>query len=47
MRAAQAHIGALESSEENRAALLMGLEYLINISFVDDDEVRAHAGLGL
>ena len=36
----QVHIGALEGSEENRAALLLGLEYLLNISFVDDDEVR-------
>ena len=36
---AQAHIASLETTEENRAALLMGLEYLLNISFVDDDEV--------
>ena len=35
----QAHIASLETTEENRTALLMGLEYLLNISFVDDDEV--------
>lgn len=37
--AAQAHIPTLETTDENRAALLMGLDYLLNISFVDDDEV--------
>ncbi|KAK4482057.1 hypothetical protein RD792_011592, partial [Penstemon davidsonii] len=34
-----AHIRVLESSQENINALLMGLEYLINISYVDDTEV--------
>jgi exportin-1 len=29
----------LEASPENRAALLLGLEYLIGISYVDDTEV--------
>ncbi|KAI8012937.1 Protein EXPORTIN 1A [Camellia lanceoleosa] len=29
----------LESSQENISALLLGLEYLINISYVDDTEV--------
>ncbi|KAF5795519.1 putative importin-beta domain, armadillo-like helical, exportin-1/Importin-beta [Helianthus annuus] len=33
------HIRILESSQENIAALLMGLEYLLNISYVDDTEV--------
>ncbi|KAL8160536.1 hypothetical protein V2J09_002073 [Rumex salicifolius] len=35
----KSHIRILESSQENVAALLMGLEYLINISYVDDTEV--------
>ncbi|KAJ6858657.1 protein EXPORTIN 1A-like isoform X3 [Populus alba x Populus x berolinensis] len=35
----KSHIRVLESSQENISALLMGLEYLINISFVDDTEV--------
>ena len=35
----QAHIGPLEASEQGRLALLAGLDYLINISFVPDDEV--------
>ena len=35
----QVHIGPLEESEESRLALLMGLDYLLNISFVNDDEV--------
>ncbi|CAI0561298.1 unnamed protein product [Linum tenue] len=35
----QAHIRILESSQENISALLMGLEYLIQISYVDDTEV--------
>ncbi|KAL0304547.1 UNVERIFIED_CONTAM: protein EXPORTIN 1A [Sesamum radiatum] len=35
----QSHIRVLESSQENINALLMGLEYLINISYVDDTEV--------
>jgi exportin-1 len=29
----------LETTQENIAALLMGLEYLIGISYVDDTEV--------
>ncbi|XP_027355224.1 protein EXPORTIN 1A isoform X2 [Abrus precatorius] len=33
------HIRTLESTQENISALLMGLEYLINISYVDDTEV--------
>nr|GEX02371.1 protein exportin 1A [Tanacetum cinerariifolium] len=33
------HIGVLESTQENIAALLMGLEYLLSISYVDDTEV--------
>ncbi|XP_044498368.1 protein EXPORTIN 1A-like isoform X3 [Mangifera indica] len=33
------HIQVLESTQENINALLMGLEYLINISYVDDTEV--------
>jgi exportin-1 len=33
------HIRVLETSQENVAALLPGLEYLINISYVDDTEV--------
>lgn len=35
----QAHIAPLETGEDNRKALLEGLEYLLKISFVDDDEV--------
>lgn len=35
----QFHIRVLESTNENVAALLMGLEYLLNISYVDDTEV--------
>lgn len=35
----QSHIRVLESSPENISALLLGLEYLINISYVDDTEV--------
>lgn len=33
------HIKVLETTQENVAALLMGIEYLINISYVDDTEV--------
>ena len=32
----QSHIHILETTPENWAALLMGLQYLINISYVDD-----------
>ena len=35
----QAHIVSLETTDENRAALLVGLDYLVKISFVEDDEV--------
>ncbi|XP_009351846.1 protein EXPORTIN 1A isoform X1 [Pyrus x bretschneideri] len=35
----KAHIRVLETTQETIAALLMGLEYLINISYVDDTEV--------
>lgn len=35
----QSHIRILEATPENINALLMGLEYLINISYVDDNEV--------
>ncbi|KAL2556439.1 Protein EXPORTIN 1A [Forsythia ovata] len=35
----KSHIRVLESTPENINALLMGLEYLINISYVDDTEV--------
>ncbi|KAE9612844.1 putative CRM1 domain-containing protein [Lupinus albus] len=33
------HIRILESTQENISALLLGLEYIINISYVDDTEV--------
>ncbi|KAK9159697.1 hypothetical protein Syun_006038 [Stephania yunnanensis] len=35
----QAHICVLESTAKNRAALLIGLEYLIGISYVKDTKV--------
>ncbi|KAJ6805232.1 protein EXPORTIN 1A [Iris pallida] len=35
----KAHIRVLESTTENKTALLLGLEYLIGISYVDDTEV--------
>lgn len=35
----KAHIRVLETSAENVSMLLMGLEYLISISYVDDTEV--------
>ncbi|KAG6750964.1 hypothetical protein POTOM_045479 [Populus tomentosa] len=35
----KSHIQVLESTQENINALLMGLEYLINICYVDDTEV--------
>ena len=35
----QSHIHILETTPENWAALLMGLQYLIKISYVDDIEV--------
>ncbi|XP_019423472.1 PREDICTED: protein EXPORTIN 1A isoform X2 [Lupinus angustifolius] len=33
------HIRILESTQENISSILLGLEYLINISYVDDTEV--------
>jgi hypothetical protein len=35
----QAHIPILETTDEGKQALLLGLEYLVNIAFVDDEEV--------
>lgn len=35
----QFHIRILETSQENIASLIVGLEYLIDISYVDDTEV--------
>ena len=35
----QFHIRILETAPENITALLVGLEYLIDISYVDDTEV--------
>ncbi|KAK3042774.1 hypothetical protein RJ639_001047 [Escallonia herrerae] len=35
----QSHIRVLESTQDNINVLLLGLEYLINISYVDDTEV--------
>mgnify|MGYP001092966562 CR=1 FL=1 len=35
----RAHMPALEQGEELRAALLVGLDTLVSISYVDDDEV--------
>ncbi|KAK9798116.1 hypothetical protein WJX73_000475 [Symbiochloris irregularis] len=35
----RAHMTSLEQGDQDRAALLAGLEYLLNISFVGDDEV--------
>lgn len=34
----QAHRAKLETTQENRAALLAGLDYLLEISFAEDDE---------
>lgn len=31
----QGHISLLETTAENQAALLMGLDYLVNISYVE------------
>ncbi len=33
------HLSLFEGTPENQAALLLGLEYLINISYVDNIEV--------
>lgn len=35
----QAHIKALETGEQDRQALILGLEYLLQISYVNEDEV--------
>ncbi|XP_020574072.1 protein EXPORTIN 1A-like [Phalaenopsis equestris] len=35
----KSHIQVLEAADENRAALLLGLEYLIGVSYVDETEV--------
>jgi exportin-1 len=35
----KSHISVLETTQENQAILLMGLEYLIGISYVEDTEV--------
>ena len=35
----QGHIQIMEQGEANQQALLAGLEYLLNISFVRDDEI--------
>lgn len=35
----KAHIGLLETSPENQQLLLLGLDYLVNISYVDSTEV--------
>lgn len=35
----QSHIGVMETTTDNQATLLMGLDYLIGISYVDDTEV--------
>lgn len=35
----KSHIQVLEAADENRTALLLGLEYLIGISYVDETEV--------
>ncbi|PQP93979.1 protein EXPORTIN 1A [Prunus yedoensis var. nudiflora] len=35
----KSHIRVLETTQQNIAALLMGLEYLINIPYMDDTEV--------
>ena len=41
----RAHLGVLEGSEELRAALVAGLDTLVAISYVDDDEVGGRARL--
>lgn len=39
MGALQSHVRVLETTPDNRHVLLMGLEYLIAISYVEDTEV--------
>ncbi len=36
---AQAHISIMEKGHENQQALIMGLQYVVNISYVEADEV--------
>lgn len=43
----RAHAPALEATEELRAALLAGLDTLVSISYVDDDEVGSSPALFL
>lgn len=35
----QAHISILEKGSDNQQALTLGLQYLVSISYVDNDEV--------
>ena len=35
----QAHITILEATDESKLVLLQGMQYLVQLSFVDDDEV--------
>ena len=35
----QAHISIMEKGHENQQALIMGLQYVVNISYVEADEV--------
>ena len=35
----QAHISIMEKGSENQQALILGLQYLVNISYVEADEV--------
>jgi hypothetical protein len=43
----QSHIGVLETTPDNQAVLLMGLDYLISISYTDDTEVFKVCGIAL
>ena len=38
----QGHLQALEGTAENQQALLTGLDYLVNLSYVDNIEVSQH-----
>lgn len=44
---AQAHIALLEATPESQAALLMGLEYLVNISYVEVSGSSSGCGCSL
>lgn len=35
----QAHISIMEEGSDNQQALILGLQYLVNISYVEADEV--------